>query len=225
MNVALIAPFFTAMYLFAFGVRTAVRVSRQSAARVWTAAIVMLTVAAFALGVAEYLRYWAQQRSTAAALAQTESKTTPNVLNTLLSDPTITKRNVEFLKSGLLSTPSRSAVEVVLSGRAPTEERRVFVPVGNGWYVFIIANASYEYGDVRTLKGVGSEQIDYEIIDSLLRERESYQGSFWRYLRTTYIAGRAVRDDTKRVTAIVLTSSDANRPRTLTLRWLVQLFA
>jgi hypothetical protein len=185
---------------------------------------VLLAAFSIQLGV-EYQRYSAERQRSVEAFNRLESALAASTLAALKTDPALATPDVEFLKSRVLAPSAEAAAESIVSAAAPAEEGRVFIPLDRGWHAFLWTNAHFKYGDVRQLKGSnGAEVIDYDLVEHLLRTGEPYESSFWRYLGSTYLAGRAFNDSNNRITAVALMGSEMEPLDAFKFRWWWRLF-
>jgi hypothetical protein len=213
------------LYALTLAVRGLRRVSGLTATRVWMAVTgVLIAALSTELGV-EYQRYWAERQRTVEALNRFESALGARALTVLKTDPALTKQGVEFLKSRALAPSAEATTESIVSAAGPAQEGRVFIPLDGGWYAFLWTNAHFKYGDVRQLRGTdGTEVNDYDVVEHLVRTGEPYETSFWQYLGSTYLAGRAFNGTEHRITAVALVGSETEPLDALQFRWWWRLF-
>lgn len=112
--------------------------------------------------------------------------------------------------------PNRSRIPLSDAARALFEDGRltqknslrIFIPLNDSNYLFLNGNASFQYCDVRTFRGDGTEQMDQSFIDKLLARGGTAQTGRVAALRKRYLAGRVLKDDRGAVKAICIINSE-----------------
>jgi hypothetical protein len=81
---------------------------------------------------------------------------------------------------------------------------RIYVPVTNGEYLFLWANNSFDYCDIRPLKNSphGTVEIDQGFIDTLRERQGTCQSGLYSALWSPYLAGRVLKTQSGEVKAI-----------------------
>ena len=86
---------------------------------------------------------------------------------------------------------------------------RIYVPVDDKDYLFLWANKSFGYCDVRPLNNspYGTVEIDQGFIDSLRQHQGTYESSLYSIIWSPYLAGRVLKSRSGEVKAICLIKS------------------
>jgi hypothetical protein len=98
-----------------------------------------------------------------------------------------------------------SAAELLRSVVSPTNDVRLYLPLTNGFYLYLWADAAgRDYCDVRRMKDEHTEQLDQGFIDAVLAAGGTHETWLYGLLWSPYMAGRVIKDTRGEITAIAI---------------------
>jgi len=119
---------------------------------------------------------------------------------------------VRELKNGATASAQFDKMAVPDSARALLGDSRIalgnslriYIPVTNGGHLFLWANKSFDYCDVRPLKNSqhGTVEMDQDFIDALREHQGTYETGLYSALWSPYLAGRVLKTTSGEVKAI-----------------------
>ena len=178
----------------------------------WLMSALVLLVTVSVLLLWDFARYRSHKSMSAALLDTLVQDLRPEVVSFIRGDPGLRIRGVDFFKKDVLSKEVMGAVERLLDARSAYGgySLRILVPITKSEeFLFLWANESFRYADVRSLKtGPRTTIIDYHEILGMIDRKGGYSSDFVRFVRGRPMEGRVLLDGNQEVAAISLVDGE-----------------
>ena len=178
----------------------------------WTTLGLLILAAFLITGTRHYIRFASERRMLLPLLADVSTNLMPADAEAMRADPGMQSRELNLLKSNVLSQPVMDRINRILRPEYFTNQVEVviLIPLPGEWFFFLWQNSAFRYADVRKIKTEHTCSKHYDEFHRMLLEKRAYTTSFpaywaWRNpMSSRFLTGNVILDASNQVSAMVV---------------------